>query len=102
MQPAQNQQGLDKTPSTSLPIMRPFEIPPTQPSLPFSTPSERKKSAALVPGMKEKRHILDQYENEFGLEYPESIITKKKGKPSHDPFPLIRSARMRPALDKYY
>ncbi|KAL3788348.1 hypothetical protein ACHAW5_010553 [Stephanodiscus triporus] len=57
------------------------------------------KSITLVSAAKEKRRILDQYERDFGSGYPESIITKKKGK--HDPPPLSMS-RMRPALNKYY
>ena len=68
--------------------------PLTDPSL-RHTPSP----STLVSATKEKRRILDQYERDFGSGYPESIITKKKGK--HDPPPLSMS-RMRPALNKYY
>lgn len=56
-------------------------------------------SSATASAAKEKRRILDHYERDFGSGYPESIVTKKKGK--HDP-PSHSMARMRPALNKYY
>ena len=55
-------------------------------------------SSTIFPGSKEKHRILDQYECNFGSGYPDSIITKKKGK--HDDSSHL--TRMRPALNKYY
>ena len=52
-------------------------------------------------GTKEKKSILDRYQAHHGSEYPDSIVTKKKGKTSDDNFCLERS-RMRPSLDKWY
>ena len=52
-------------------------------------------------GTKEKKHILDGYQAHFGSKYPDSIVTKKKGKTSDDILCPKRS-RMRPSLDKWY
>jgi hypothetical protein len=52
-------------------------------------------------GDKEKRSILDNYQAQYGSEYPDSIVTKKKGKTYDDNFRPKRS-RMRPSLDKWY
>jgi hypothetical protein len=62
------------------------------------SPEQTPSPSTIVPGTKEKRCILDQYERNFGAGYPDSIITKKKGK--HDDSPPV--IRMRPAVDKYY
>ncbi len=34
----------------------------------------------MVSGSREKRRILENYEEKFGLGYPDSIVTSKKGK----------------------
>ena len=67
----------------------------------LTTPSPRQtpSQSTLVSATKEKRRILDQYERDFGYGYPDSIITKKKGKNDPHSFSV---ARMRPALNKYY
>jgi hypothetical protein len=39
-------------------------------------------------------------QEKFGSEYPESIVTRKKGKISNDT--SLHCARMRPSLDKWY
>jgi hypothetical protein len=55
----------------------------------------------IVQGTKQKRLILQEYEEKFGTDYPDSIITKKKGKHSSiDPDRKI--VRMRPSIQKYY
>jgi len=61
--------------------------------------------AAIVTGTREKWRILEAYEAKFGTGYPDSIVTRKKGKlidtmllsPPHS-----RTRRMRPSKDKFY
>jgi hypothetical protein len=56
--------------------------------------------AIIVKGTKEKKRILDAYEERFGQDFDQSIVSKKKGKIELDPnldFPC-----MKPALDKWY
>jgi hypothetical protein len=52
-------------------------------------------------GTKEKKRILDRYQARYRSEYPESIVTKKKGKTSDDILCPKRSC-MRHSLDKWY
>jgi hypothetical protein len=52
-------------------------------------------------GKKEKKRILKNYQMQHGLDYNDSIMTKKKGKPSNDSSLLYRT-RMRPSLNKWY
>jgi hypothetical protein len=47
-----------------------------------------------------KKYILTAYWEKFGSEYPESIVTRKKGKISNDT--SLHRAHMRPSLDKLY
>ncbi len=54
----------------------------------------------IVQGTREKKRILTDYQEKFSLEYPELIVTRKKGKISDDTF--LHCARMRPSLDKWY
>ncbi len=54
----------------------------------------------FVKGTCEKKRILTSYQEQFGSEYPESILTRKKGKISDDT--SLHCARMRPSLDKWY
>jgi hypothetical protein len=66
-------------------------------------PQEAHNDTTNVSGTKEKRRILEAYETKFGTGYPDSIITRKKGKLidttllSHS-----RTRCMRPLKDKYY
>ena len=68
-------------------------------------PLEVRDDVAIVSGTREKRRILEAYEGKFGTGYPDSIITRKKGKlidtallsPAHS-----RTRRMRPSKDKFY
>ncbi len=50
--------------------------------------------------MHKKKHILTAYQEKFGSEYPELIVTSKKGKFPNDT--SLHRARMRPSLDKQY
>jgi hypothetical protein len=57
-------------------------------------------NSIIVKGTHEKKCILMAYQKKFGSEYPESIVTRKKGKISDDT--SLHHARMRPSLDKWY
>jgi len=66
-------------------------------------PQEAHDDATIVSGTREKRRILEAYETKFGTGYPDSIITRKKGKLvdtkllSHS-----RTRRMTPSKDTFY
>jgi hypothetical protein len=57
-------------------------------------------NSIIVKGTREKKRILTAYQEKFGSEYPELIVTRKKGKISDDT--SLHCARMRPSLDKWY
>ncbi len=57
-------------------------------------------NSIIVQGTCEKKCILMDYQEKFGSEYPESIVTRKKGKISDDT--SLHHARMRPSLNKWY
>jgi hypothetical protein len=57
-------------------------------------------SSIIVQGMREKKHILTAYQDEFGSEYPELIVTRQKGKISDNTF--SHCTHMRSSLDKWY
>jgi hypothetical protein len=57
-------------------------------------------NSIIVKGTCEKKRILMAYQEIFGSEYPESIVTRKKGKISNGT--SLHRARMRPSLDKWY
>ncbi len=57
-------------------------------------------NSIIVQGTREKKRILTDYQEKFGSEYPESIVTRKKGKISDDT--SLHCARMRPSLNKWY
>jgi hypothetical protein len=71
----------------------------TKPAIPQAAHDD----AMIVSGTREKRRILDAYENEFGTGYADSIVTRKKGK-QVDTTLLSRSKtqRLRPSKDKFY
>jgi hypothetical protein len=54
----------------------------------------------IVQGMLKKKCILTDYQEEFGSEYPELIVTRKKGKISDDI--SLHRACMRHSLNKWY
>jgi hypothetical protein len=57
-------------------------------------------NSIIVKGMREKKRILTAYQDKFNSEYPESMVTRKKGKISDDT--SLHCARMRPSLNKWY
>jgi hypothetical protein len=57
-------------------------------------------NSIIVQGMREKKRILMAYQETFNSEYPELIVTRKKGKISDNT--SLQCARMRPSLDKWY
>jgi hypothetical protein len=57
-------------------------------------------NSIIVQGTREKKHILMEYQEKFGSEYPESIVTRKKGKISDDT--ALHLTCMRPSLNKWY
>jgi hypothetical protein len=54
----------------------------------------------IVKGTHEKKCILMAYQEKFSSEYPELIVTRKKGKISDNT--SLHCARMLPSLDKWY
>ncbi len=57
-------------------------------------------NSIIVEGTREKKCILMAYQRKFDSEYPESIVTRKKGKISDDT--SLHCARMRPSLNKWF
>ncbi len=72
------------------------EINPTQPSH-----QAAKDDLIIVAGTREKRRILNAYEEKIGLGYTDSIVTTKKGKHVNTTSDLPNVC-MRPSKDKYY
>ena len=64
-------------------------------------PTELVDDDVTITGKKHKMQILQEYEAEFGANYPNSMITKKKGKHSHEP-DMVRPTPMFPSIKKYY
>ena len=66
-------------------------------------PREANDDATIVSGTREKRRILEAYETKFGTGYPDSIVTRKKGKLIATSSSLsLSTRRMRPSKDKFY
>ncbi len=57
-------------------------------------------NSIIVQGTGKKKCILTAYQEKFGSEYPELIVTRKKGKISEDT--SLHHACMRPSLNKWY
>jgi hypothetical protein len=57
-------------------------------------------NSIIVKGTREKKRILMAYLETLGSEYPELIVTRKKGKISNDT--SLHCTHMRPSLDKWY
>ncbi len=57
-------------------------------------------NSIIIQGTHEKKCLLTAHQEKIGLEYPESVVTRKKGKISDDT--SLHCARMRPSLDKWY
>ena len=69
---------------------------------PAPIPGESNDDATITAGTREKRRILEAYEAKFGTGYPDSIITRKKGKLDDTSTLLSHSTRrMRPPKDKF-
>jgi hypothetical protein len=86
----------DVTESQFGPLLRDIEEKPL--SIPISTRIE----PSIQLGTIEKNSILlDKYQVQYGSDYPDSIVTKKKGKTYDDNFCPDQSC-MRPSLDKWY
>jgi hypothetical protein len=66
----------------------------------ITTHTMSSNNSIIVQGTREKKRILTAYQEKFGSEYPELIVTRKKGKISDDT--SLHCARMRPSLDKWY
>jgi len=63
-------------------------------------PLEAHDDTTIVSGTREKRRILEAYETKFGTGYPNSIITRKKGKLIDTT--LLSPPHLRPSKDKFY
>ncbi len=72
------------------------EIGPTQP-----THQATKDDLIILAGTREKRRILNAYEEKFGSGYTDSIVTTKKGKHVNTTS-VLPNICMRPSKDKYY
>jgi hypothetical protein len=57
-------------------------------------------NSIIIQGTHKKKRILTAYQDKFGSEYPESVVTRKTGKISDDT--SLHCTRMRPSLDKWY
>jgi hypothetical protein len=57
-------------------------------------------NSIIIKGTCEKKRILMAYQKKIGSEYPELIVTRKKGKIFKDS--SLHCAHMRPSLDKWY
>ena len=64
-------------------------------------PWEANDDLTIISGTREKRRILEVYEEKFGSGYPDSIVTSKKGKLVSTTL-VLQSTRMRPFKDKIY
>jgi hypothetical protein len=64
-------------------------------------PWEADDDLTIVSGTREKRRILEVYEEKFGSGYPDSIVMSKKGKLVSTML-VLQSTRIRPSKDKFY
>ena len=67
----------------------------------LSLPSELVDDDVIVKGTKHKMQILQDYEAEFGANYPKLIITRRTGKHSHE-LDIVTPTCMSPSIKKYY
>ena len=67
----------------------------------LSLPSELVDDDVIVTGKKHKMQILKEYEAIYGADFPNLIITKKKGKQSCEQ-DIVHPTRMSPSIKKYY
>jgi hypothetical protein len=59
------------------------------------------QDSIIIRCTKEKKHILSAYQEKYGSNYPDSIISRKKGKLSDDGL-SNNCNQMRTSLDKWY
>jgi hypothetical protein len=64
-------------------------------------PWEADDDLTIVSGARKKRRILKVYEEKFGLGYPNSIVTSKKGKLVSTTL-VSQSTHKRASKDKFY
>jgi hypothetical protein len=64
-------------------------------------PSEPAHNDVIVTGTKHKMLILQEYKEKFGGDTQKLIITRKKGKHSHE-LDNVTPTRMSPSIKKYY
>ena len=67
----------------------------------LSLPSELVDNDVIVKGKKHKMQILTEYEDKYGADFPNPIITKKKVKHSCEQ-DIVHHTRMLPSIKKYY
>jgi len=65
-------------------------------------PREANDNVMIVSGTREKRSILEAYETKFGTGYPDSIITRKKGKLVDNTLLSHSTQRTRPSKYMFY
>jgi hypothetical protein len=81
-------------------ILAPTCILPTNDQIVSPPEQNVLDKAIIVRGTKEKKCILDTYEERFGSEFDHSIVSKKIGKIEQDPD--FNHSRMKPSLSKRY
>jgi hypothetical protein len=64
-------------------------------------PREADDNLTIISGTREKRRILEASKKKIGSEYPDSIVTSKKGKLISTTL-VSHSTYMRPSKDKFY
>jgi len=87
------------TPAPSLRVRVASALAKTDLGLSF--PLELVDNDVIVTGTKHKMQILQDYEAEFGADFPKSIITRKKGKHSHESDNITPTC-MSPSIKKFY
>jgi hypothetical protein len=81
-------------------ILGPTCVPPTNDQIKSPIEPDTTNKAIIVRGTKEKKCILDTYEERFGSEFDQSTFSKKKGKIKQDPD--FNHSCMKPSLEKWY
>ena len=66
----------------------------------LSLPSELVNDNVIVKGKKHKMQFLTEYEDKYGADFSNPIITKKKGKHSCEQ-DIVHHTRMLPSIKKY-
>ena len=69
--------------------------------LDLSLPLELVDDNVIVKGKCHKMQNLQEYDEEFGDDYPKSIITRRKSKHSHE-LDIVHPTCMLPSIKKYH